>query len=59
MDNWRLVLVHQAIPKLRKITLDRPYYEAIGLIVRAIYQCVNQEASAFKPRWRPSCLNLL
>ena len=42
--DWRLVLVHQAIPKLLKITLDGPYYEAIDLIVRAIYQRVNQES---------------
>ena len=42
--DWRLVLVHQAIPKLLKITLDGSYYEAIDLIVRAIYQSVNQES---------------
>ena len=42
--DWRLVLVHQAIPKLLKITLDGPYYEAIDLIVRVIYQRVNQES---------------
>ena len=42
--DWRLVLVYQAIPKLLKITLDGPYYEAIDLIVRAIYQRVNQES---------------
>ena len=45
--DWRLVLVHQAIPKLLKITLDGPYYEAIDLIVRAIYQRVNQESFSF------------
>ena len=39
--DWRLVLAHQAIPKLLKITLDGPYYEAIDLIVKAIYQRVN------------------
>ena len=42
--DWRLVLVDQAIPKLLKITLDGSYYEAIDLIVRAIYQRVNQES---------------
>ena len=40
--DWRLVLVHQAILKLLKITGS--YYEAIDLIVRAIYQRVNQES---------------
>ena len=38
----RLVLVYQAILKLLKITGS--YYEAIDLIVRAIYQRVNQES---------------
>ena len=40
--DWRLVLVHQAILKLLKITGS--YYEAIDLIVRAIYQRVNQKS---------------
>ena len=40
--DWRLVLVYQAILKLLKITGS--YYEAIDLIVRAIYQRVNQES---------------
>ena len=38
----RLVLVYQAILKLLKITGS--YYEAIDLIVRAIYQRVNQKS---------------
>ena len=40
--DWRLVLVYQAILKLLKITGS--YYEAIDLIVRVIYQRVNQES---------------
>ena len=40
--DWRLVLVYQAILKLLKITGS--YYEAIDLIVRAIYQRVNQKS---------------
>ena len=40
--DWRLVLVHQATPKLPKINLG--FHEAIDLIVSAIDQRFNQES---------------
>ena len=35
---WRLVLVHETTPKTAKDHFKRVYYEAIDLIVSAIYQ---------------------
>ena len=58
--DWRLVLVYQATSKLPKITLEgsrRVYYEAIDLIVSAIYHGKLQLLAT--PRWRPSWLELL
>ena len=53
--DWRLVLVHQATPKLPKITLEGSIMRLLilssGLSIR--------KASAPTPRWRPSWLKLL
>ena len=53
--DWRLVLVHQANPKLPKITLE-------GSIVRILILSLVlsiRKASASTPGWRPSWLKLL
>ena len=42
--DWRLVLVHQATPKLPKDQFRRVCYDAIDLIVSAIAQRFNQES---------------
>ena len=57
--DWRLVLVHQAILKLLKITLDgsimRPLILSSGLSISALIR----KASAPKRRWRTCWLKLL
>ena len=57
--DWRLVLVHQAIPRLRKTTLEGPimslFISSSGLSISALIR----KASARTPRWRPSWLKLL
>ena len=57
--DWRLVLVHQAILKLLKITLDgsimRPLILSSGLSISALIR----KASAPKRRWRTRWLKLL
>ena len=57
--DWRLVLVHQAIPKLLKITFDGPIMRLLILSSGLSISALIRKASAFKPRWRPSCLKLL
>ena len=60
--DWRFLLVHQAIPKLPKITLERSIMRLLilssGLSISALTLLI-RKASAFAPRWRPSWLKLL
>jgi len=53
--DWRLVLVHQATPKLPKITLEG---SIIRLLILSSVLSI-RKASAPTPRWRPSWLKLL
>ena len=53
--DWRLVLVHQATPKLPKITLEGSIMRL--LILSSVLSI--RKASAPTPRWRPSWLKLL
>ena len=53
--DWRLVLAHQANPKLPKITLEGSIMRL--LILSSVLSI--RKASAPTPRWRPSWLKLL
>ena len=53
--DWRLVLVHQANPKLPKITLEGSIVRI--LILSSVLSI--RKASVPTPRWRPSWLKLL
>ena len=53
--DWRLVLVHQATPKLPKITLEGSIMRL--LILSSVLSI--RKASAPTPRWRPSWLKLV
>ena len=53
--DWRLVLVHQATPKLPKITLEGSIMRL--LILSSVLSI--RKASALTPRWRPSWLKLV
>ena len=57
--DWRLVLVHQAILKPLKIPLDGSVTRLLILSSRLSISALIRKASAAKPRWRPSWLNLL
>ena len=56
--DWRLVLVHQATPKLPKINLGSFMRLLILSSVLSISALI-RKASAPTPRWRPSRLKLL
>ena len=53
--DWRLVLVHQATPKLPKITLEGSIMRL--LILSSVLSI--KKASAPTPRWRPSWLKVV
>ena len=53
--DWRLVLAHQANPKLPKITLEGSIMRL--LILSSVLSI--RKASAPTPRWRPSWLKLV
>ena len=57
--DWRLVLVHQAIPRLPKITLEGPIMSLFILSSGLSITALIMKASAPTPRWRPSWLKLL
>ena len=52
--DWRLVLVHQAIPRLPKITLEGPIMRLFILTSGLSISALIRKASAPTPRWRPS-----
>ena len=57
--DWRLVLVHQAIPRLPKITLEGPIMSLFILSSGLSITALIMKASAPTLRWRPSWLKLL
>ena len=57
--DWRLVLVHQAIPRLPKITLEGPIMRLFILSSGLSISVLIRKASAPTHRWRPSLLKLL
>ena len=57
--DWRLVLVHQAILKPLGIPVDGSITRLLILSSRLSISALIRKASAPKPRWRPSWLNLL